>query len=92
MGSPTSEDPLTAVVKTEGVLDGKPRLDGYRIGVLDVTELLEAGYSIPETADQLAITPEEVRAASRYFRRHRDEMVELRRRRREGHEELRRSA
>lgn len=91
MSTPTQEDAGASIVKTEGVLGGKPRLDGHRISVLDVTELLEVGYSVPETADQLEITLEEVRAASRYFRQHRDEMTELQRRRRETHEELRKS-
>lgn len=86
MSTPTQEDTGASIVRTEGVLGGKPRLAGHRISVLDVTELLEAGYSISETAEQLEITPDEVRAASRYFRRHRNEMAELARRRRETHE------
>ena len=92
MSTPTQEDTSASIVKTEGVLGGKPRLEGHRISVLDVTELLEAGYSVSDTADQLEITPDEVRTASRYFRHHREEIAELQRRRREKHEELRRSA
>lgn len=85
MSTPTQEDTGASIVKTEGVLGGKPRLAGHRISVLDVTELLEAGYSVSGAAEQLGITVDEVRAATRYFRRHRDELAELARRRREAH-------
>lgn len=88
MSSPTQEDPGASIVKTEGVLGGKPRLTGHRISVLDVTELLEAGYSVSGAAEQLDISVDEVRAATRYFRRYRDELAELARRRREPHESL----
>jgi DNA-directed RNA polymerase specialized sigma24 family protein len=55
------------------------------------TELFEVGRSIAETADELGITTDEVRAASRYFRHHREEITEEWRRRQEAYEGLLRS-
>lgn len=62
------------------MLGGKPRLEDHRISVLDVTGLLDAGYSIEEAADQLDITPEEVNAARQYYGDHPEEMERLERR------------
>lgn len=76
------------IVRTPGVLGGKPRLDGHRISVLDVIELLDIGYSIDGAAEQLGITSEEVRDASRYYRHHREEIDEMLARRYALHEEL----
>lgn len=64
------------IVASEGVLGGKPRLKGHRISVLDITEPLDTGHSITETAEQLGISEDKVRAASRYYRQHRADMVE----------------
>lgn len=91
MSTPAKKDVAPSIVRTEGVLGGKPRLEGRRISVLDVTELLKAGYSIEETADELDITTDEVRDASRYYRRHSDEIAELEADREAVHEELRES-
>lgn len=89
MSTPDQTEPSAEVVATEGVLGGKPRIKGHRISVLDIAELLDTGYSIAETAEQLEITEEEVRAATRYYRRHRSEMAEYAERRREVYEQLR---
>lgn len=91
MSTPAQEDTGATIVKTEGVLGGKARLEGHRISVLDVTELLDVGYSVEETAQQLSITTDEVRAASRYFRHHREEITGAWLRRQDAHEEPRRS-
>lgn len=91
MSTPAATDDEVSIVRTEGVLGGKPRLDGRRISVLDVTELLKAGYSIEEVATELEISDEEVRDAARYYRRHTDEIAELEARREAVHEELRTS-
>lgn len=71
MSTPTQEETGAFIVETEGVLGRKPRLAGHRISLLDVTELLEAGYSVSGAAEQFDISVDEVRAATRYFRRHR---------------------
>ena len=89
MGTSWHEDSEATIVRTDGVLGGKPRLEGHRISVLDVTELLQSGYSIRDCADHLDISPDAVRTAARYYRRHRDDMVALEARRRRKHDELR---
>lgn len=75
------------IVSSEGVLGGKPRLQGHRISVLDVTELLRMGYSVSEVGEQLSITPDEVRAAAQYYRMHKDDMAEYERQRRKKYDE-----
>jgi len=74
--TPETTDAESKIVETEGVLGGKPRLDDHRSSVLEVTELLDTGHSIAETADQLDSMREELRTASRYYRHHRREMAE----------------
>lgn len=92
MSTTTEEDADGYIVKTDGVLGGKPRLTGHRLSVLDVVELLHAGYVTADIVKELSITPDEVHAARRYYEGHSEEMAELERRRREKHEELRRSS
>jgi len=78
------------VVKTEGVLGGKPRLEGRRIGVLQIAELvLDAGEDPATVADQLEIGLAEVHEALAYYYDNLDEMDRQRRRREELIEKLR---
>jgi uncharacterized protein (DUF433 family) len=84
---------MVDIVRTEGVLGGKPRLDGRRIGVLRVAELvLEANRSPEEVADQLGISLAEVHAALTYYYEHPEEMDDLRQERRDLEEELQETA
>jgi len=64
------------IVKTPDVLHGKPRLEGTRVGVLQVGELVrEVGWSVEETADQLDLDIAQVEAATEYYDDH-PELVE----------------
>lgn len=79
---------MPEIVKTDGVLGGKPRLRDHRISVLDIVEMLETGHSPDEIAESLNIATEEVEAATQYYRTHPREIAEQARRREELYEEL----
>lgn len=67
------------VVKTPDVLHGEPRLDGTRVGVLQVGELVrERGWGREEVADQLGLNTAQVRAAVDYYDDHPELMETLR--------------
>lgn len=75
---------MAEIVRTEGVLGGDPRLDGTRIGVLDVYELVAQGDHPPvDVADQLDISLGEVYSALAYYHEHPKEMRTVR----EAHED-----
>ena len=70
------------VVTTEDVLGGKPRLDGRRVSVLQVAELvLDGGDDPADVADQLGLSLVEVHEALAYYYDNVDEMEASRRRR-----------
>lgn len=72
---------MTDIVRTDGVLGGQPRLEGRRISVLQVVEMvLEADNSPEYVADQLGISLADVHAALSYYYDHPDEMEALRER------------
>jgi uncharacterized protein (DUF433 family) len=78
-----------AIVETEGVLGGKPRLDGRRISVIQVAELvLDYGEDPATVADQLDISLADVHEALAYYYEHPSEMSEQRQRRDELTDEL----
>lgn len=71
---------MAEIVRTEGVLGGDPRIDGTRIGVLHVYELVEGGAHTPvDVADQLDLTLGEVYSALAFYHEHPDEMRAVRR-------------
>lgn len=73
---------VPAIVKTDGVLGGKARLDGRRVSVFHVGELYTvAGDTPEEIADQLDLSLAEVHAALAYNYEHPDEMAATRERR-----------
>lgn len=77
------------IVETEGVLGGKPRLDGRRISVIQVAELvLDYGKDPVTVADQLDISLADVHEALAYYYEHPTEMNEQRKRRDELADEL----
>ena len=81
---------MVEIVKTEGVLGGKARLEGRRISVYGIGEsYVEVGTSPEEIADQLDISLAEVHAALAYYYEHPDEMATIRDRRDRLAEELR---
>lgn len=70
---------MTSIVRTDDVLGGDPRIEGTRIGVLHVFDLVIAGNSTPEdAADQLDIDLSEVYGALSYYYEHPDEMSRVR--------------
>jgi uncharacterized protein (DUF433 family) len=66
------------VISTDDVLGGEPRLEGRRISVLHVAELVVGGHSPAHVADQLDISLAEVHEAMAYYYNHPEEMSELR--------------
>jgi len=78
-----------AIVETADTLGGKPRLEGRRISVLHIAEMvIDAGNSPETTADQLDIGLDEVHEALTYYYRNIDEMNELREEQRELREQI----
>jgi uncharacterized protein (DUF433 family) len=65
------------VVKTPGVLGGKPRIDGHRISVQHIaTDYERLGMSPDEICDAYpGITLAQVHAALAYFYDHREEIL-----------------
>jgi len=71
---------MAEIVRTGDVLGGEPRLDGTRIGVLDVYELVvEGDHSPADAADQLNLSLGEVYTALAYYHEHPEEMRTVRR-------------
>ena len=67
------------IVKTPDVLHGKPRIEGTRVGVLQIGELVrEQNWSPEEVADQLNLDGTQVRAAIEYYDDHPELMETLR--------------
>lgn len=72
---------MTDIVKTEGVLGGKARIDGRRVSVYQIGEMHAiGGDSAEEIADQLSLSLADVHAALSYYFDHPDEMVAIRNR------------
>lgn len=70
---------MTTIVRTDDVLGGEPRIEGTRVGVLDVYELVvDGGCSPADVADQLDRSLAEVYTALAYYHEHPAEMRQLR--------------
>ncbi|MFB6189186.1 MAG: DUF433 domain-containing protein [Halapricum sp.] len=70
---------MAEIVHTDDVLDGDPRIEGTRVGVLHVYELVVGGaHSVADVADQLDLSLGEVYSALAYYHEHPDEMREIR--------------
>lgn len=64
-----------AIVRDENILGGDPRIEGTRIGVLHVYELVvEGDHSPADIADQLDLSLGQVYEALAYYYNHPDEM------------------
>lgn len=75
---------MTEIVKTEGVLGGKARLEGRRISVFQIGEMAVSADHSPEyIADQLDISLAEVHTALGYYYAHPEEMDVIRERQRQ---------
>lgn len=81
------------IVKTPEVLSGRPRIDGLRVGVLQVGDLIrEHGMTFEVVMDELRLEPEEALAALSYYDDHADEMDTLREQRETTIEEIRKNS
>lgn len=86
---PNLRVPVPKVVQTDDVLGGEPRLEGTRVGVLDIYELVvDGGYSPADVADQLDCSLSEIYTALAYYYEYPDEMRALRQERDEMEERL----
>lgn len=66
---------MADIVRTDDVLGGDPRIEGTRIGVLHVYELVVGGdHSAAAVADQLNLSLGEVYSALAYYHEHPEEM------------------
>jgi uncharacterized protein (DUF433 family) len=66
------------IVSTEGVLGGKPRIEGTRVGVHQVGTLVrETGWSRVKVADQLGLSEDEIDAALEYYDTRPEEMAAI---------------
>lgn len=76
---------MDGIVATDDVLGGEPRLEGRRIAVRQIAELVIDGSNSPTSvADQLSISPADVHLALAYYYDNPDEMAAVRERHREG--------
>lgn len=65
------------IVKTPDVLHGKPRIEGTRIGIFQVGELVrQQEWTVADVAEQFEIDREQVEAALDYYDEH-PELVEM---------------
>lgn len=72
---------MVEIVRTDDVLGGDPRIQGTRVGVLHVFNLvIEGNHSPADVADQLDLSLGEVYTALAYYHEHSEIMREVRRR------------
>lgn len=75
------------IVKTPDVLHGKPRVEGTRVGVLQIGELVrQQGWSFEEVGEQLNLDVAQVRTATDYYDEH-PELMETLRTQKEAHKQ-----
>lgn len=81
---------MDGIVCTPAVMGGEPRLEGRRISVRQIAELvLEGEVPASDVADQLDIPRADVHRALTYYYNHPDEMATVRDRHREAIADLR---
>lgn len=72
----------TRIVATDDVMGGEPRIEGRRITVLQVADLVEgSGLSAQSVADRYDLDVADVYQALVYYHEHPSEMAEIRRKR-----------
>ena len=75
---------MATIVQSDDVLGGEPRLEGTRVSVFNIHELIIDGKHSPaDVADQLDRSLGAVYTALVYYHEHPDEMRQLRREREE---------
>jgi uncharacterized protein (DUF433 family) len=63
------------IVRSQDTLNGKPRINGHRIGVHRVAGWWKLGLSIEEIGQRLStLAPAEIHAALAYYHLHREEI------------------
>jgi uncharacterized protein (DUF433 family) len=63
------------IVQTPGVIGGKPRIKGHRVGVHRVAGWWKLGLTVEEIGERLStLTPAEIHAALAYYHLHHDEI------------------
>jgi uncharacterized protein (DUF433 family) len=63
--------PNTNLLKTPGVLHGKPQIDGTRVGVFQVVALIrEREWSVDDATAEFDLDANQVRAAVEYYDEH----------------------
>jgi uncharacterized protein (DUF433 family) len=68
---------LGRIVSTPGVLGGKPRIDGTRVGVSHILDALAAGDTADDIVESLPwLTHEDIRAALFYAARQAEHTVQ----------------
>jgi uncharacterized protein (DUF433 family) len=66
---------IETIVQTPGVLGGRPRIAGRRVGVDQVALMADRlGMSVPEIAASLDLSPAEIHAALAYYYDHPDQI------------------
>ena len=71
---------MSEIVCTADILGGDPRIEGTRVGVLHVYELVVGGDHPPaDVADQLDLSLGDVYSALAYYHEHPEKMREVRR-------------
>jgi uncharacterized protein (DUF433 family) len=62
------------IVREDGVLGGKPHIEGHRIAVRHIAWWYQQGESAEALAQEYDLTPAEVHAALVYYYDHKDEI------------------
>ncbi|WIG59759.1 MAG: hypothetical protein OJF49_002506 [Ktedonobacterales bacterium] len=70
----TVETGIKYIVREDGVLGGKPHVQGHRIAVHHIAWWYLQGVSAESLAQEYALTPAEVHAALAYYYDHQDEI------------------
>lgn len=65
----------TMIVCTPGILGGKPRIKGHRVGVHRVAGWWKLGLSVEDIGERLTtLTPAEIHAALAYYHLHHEDI------------------
>lgn len=71
MDETTATELGTMIVSTPGILGGKPRIKGHRVGVHRIAAWWKLGLSVEEIGERLTtLTPAEIHAALAYYHLH----------------------
>ncbi len=60
---------MTKIVRNPKIMAGKPTIEGTRITVELILNLIEHGQTIPEITDDYDLTEDQVRSAIRYAKK-----------------------